>query len=251
VYEVVIPVAPKDINKVQHAVGSAIQHLHPSPAKIHIICPENIRKNIILAEEWECIIHDESQVMPLNPTQSRFRRPQWIYQQFIKLFNDVTSTDHYMVIDSDLIFNKDIDVYADDERPQFFLGLDQNHGPDFAFLREMFGFGRVYPYAFTTEFMLISKKIRNEIWRFWGSVENFYNKTCELINEDGKPYRINDYETYGNFTVFNHPNAYAFKHIKSKLFALENRDWLPHEIMDLKMKMLNTDYDIFTYHTWI
>jgi len=99
--------------------------------------------------------------------------------------------------------------------------------------------------------MLIDKKIRDDIIKPWGNVEDFYNKVCAIINYDGKPYRMNDYETYGNFTYTHFPTAYDFRKIKSKLFHIYNRDWTNAEIIQLVEKMRPSEYDVFTYHTWV
>jgi hypothetical protein len=252
-YEIVIPTASKDTNKVPYAIQSALQYLNPKPQQIHIIASPIAYGHLLTNKNLDDVeIHREDIVVPLDPTLSRFRRPQWVYQQFIKLFNDVTDTDDYLVVDSDIIFNRPINIYSADSKPFFFLNsINHNHEPDFALLQKLFGFGREYPHTFTVEFMLIRKHIRNSIYKKWGTIKNLYKEVCSLITHDGRPYRMNDYETYGQFTYVNFPNHYDFINIRSKLFHKYGVDWAPEEIEELISKMGPESVDVFTYHTWI
>jgi hypothetical protein len=245
-YEAVIPCADKDRNKVKHAIASAAKYLNPPPSEFHVIGQSNFYVG------RDCEFWNEKEVLPtLNPTQSRFRRPRWVYQQFLKLFNDVTTTPNYMVIDSDIIFNKSTPVYSPSGKPYFHLGINHQHQPDQEFVKHIFDIPTVYPHSFTVEFMLINKSVRDIMLASLGGLEHFYNKACELINKDGQPYRMNDYETYGNFAYWFCPGRYEMRHIKSKLFHTHGRDWNEDEILDLLDKMDCSDYDVFTYHTWV
>jgi hypothetical protein len=232
-YEAVIPCADKDRNKAKYAIASAAKYLNPPPSEFHVIGQSNFYVGAD-CEFW----HEDEVLSTLNPTQSRFRRPRWVYQQ-------------YMVIDSDIIFNKPIQVFSESGRPYFHLGINHQHLPDQEFVKHIFDIPSVYPHSFTVEFMLIDKSIRDLMLASLGGLERFYNKACEIINSDGHPYRMNDYETYGNFTHWFFPSCYDMRHIKSKLFHTHGRDWHENEIIDLLNRMQGSDYDVFTYHTWV
>jgi hypothetical protein len=245
-YEAVIPCADKDRNKAKYAIASAAKYLDPPPGVFHVIGQSNFFVGV------DCEFWHEDEVLPtLNPMQSRFRRPRWIYQQFLKLFNDVTTSSNYMVIDSDIVFNKPTPVCSPDGKPYFHLGINHQHPPDQEFVKHIFDVPSVYPHSFTVEFMLINKLVRNIMLASMGGLERFYNKVCEIVNEHGQPYRMNDYETYGNFVHWFFPEQYEMRHIKSKLFHTYGNDWAPDAIEARIKAMEPTEFDVFTYHTWV
>lgn len=283
-YEVVIPAASKDFNKIPYLLSS-LHYLSPQMKRVTIVCDRYDLLNDVLKNtytKYPLAVVYERDVLDLNPTLAyRFRRPQWIYQQFLKLFQDITETDYYLIIDSDLIFNKPLRLFSDGNRPKFFLGNDQNHAPYFRYSRDMFGFGREYDYSFISEIMLMKKSINHALlsdFHFYQSqvvddrkinnhhkdrylalqfpltgnerdesVKELYELTCKGATDNWIPA---DYELYGNFVHKTFPEMYVMEKIKTSMRG-EYKEWKNEELEAYIEEMKGTDYDTFTAHTWI
>lgn len=263
-YDVVVPSAPKDFNKLPFLYES-LKYLNPQPQQMLVVVPDGTEKQVRINENSLPVsVVAESQTLPkdLNPLASKnFRRPQWIYQQFIKLFQ-VTSSDDYMIIDSDLFINRPLDVYNKDGKPFIMLANDQNHQPYFNYMEDVFGFGRLYPHSFISEIMYFKREYTDELLRHYcihnGLIELFnegrekavrslYHYTSERACDNWIPA---DYEIYGNFVVYKHPNDYSVKNITCKMLGTY-QEWTDKSLQILRDEMRIRDFDVFTAHTWI
>lgn len=266
-YEVVIPAASKDYNKLFYVVDS-LKHLDPQPNEVTIVYSDNIHPfEMGKLHGFKCPnvkYVDESKAMNLNKwLATGFRRPPWIYQQFIKLFNRESLTDYYMIVDSDIILNRKLDVFSNN-KPNFFLANDQDHGPYFRYSHKMFGFGREYPYSFISEIMLFSQIFTDHLLDLYllkhyspGSephgfsrneiIQDLYINTCRIVCDDIIPA---DYEIYGNMVEKHFTNIYNKVKIKSMLRGFYN-EWDNKSIENYIEEMKEKDIDTFTLHTWI
>ena len=242
-YDLLIPAAPKDYSKVPFVVESARQHLNPQPENIFVVSPTPLE---IAGVTWK----DEQEVMPLDPLAATMvPRPRWIYQQFIKLFLDVTPNDKYLIVDSDLIFNKDIELFTEDGKTKFFLGKDQNYLQYFFFMELVLSFGREYDHSFISELMMFDKKICNHLLEELGmDVEGFYKCCCNKV--DGSRYLIADYEIYGQFAWKYHQDEHKLVRFKTHLEGGYS-SYTAEKIQSTIDSMKNSDYDVFTIHTWV
>ena len=60
-----------------------------------------------------------------------------------------------------------------------------------------------------------------------------------------------DYEMYGNFAAWAHPDMYKTKHTKTQLNGKYVQDpWTREEIQKLVEYNCNQDLDLFTIHSW-
>jgi hypothetical protein len=263
-YEVVIPAAPKDFNKLPYVINS-LRYLNPQPRGFHVIAPWRQLGDIPWRDfNYLARIHHDKDVLPgLNPEAAHnFRRPQWVFQQFVKLFNNVTNTDRYLIVDSDLIVNRQVDLFNEQGKPIFFLGVDQNHSPYFRCSKETFGFGREYPFSFISEIMMFDKRLIPRLldefrWKhgtfdsFTGMAEGItelYAFVTQRACEDWIPA---DYEIYGNFVEKYFPDLYVKKHIKTNLKGKMQQNWSDEELRAYINDMKDKDYDFFTAHTWL
>lgn len=266
-YEVIIPTACKDYNKLLYVVDS-LKYLNPQPEKITVVYSDNIHPiEMGKLHNFKCpevSYVDESKVLPLNKwLATGFRRPPWIYQQFIKLFNRHSLTDYYMIVDSDIILNRKLDVFSNN-KPNFFMANDQDHGPYFRYSHHMFGFGREYPHSFISEIMLFSQVLTDHLLDLYllkhyssGSdqlvysreevVKDLYEQTCKVVCDDEIPA---DYELYGNMVEKHFGYVYNKVHIKSMLRGFYD-EWNTKAIEDYIEEMKEKDIDTFTLHTWI
>lgn len=268
-YEVVIPAAEKDFNKVPYLVKSIEEHLYPQPLKINVIYQDHADVGPLMnVEHPQYFIYNERSVLNFDPNLAKhFARPPWIYQQFIKLFQEVTETNYYLVIDADLILNKRIELFDSEEKPFFFLGIDQNHKPYFDYMEYMFGFGREYNHSFISELMMFRKDVTSTLTtyfklyqsishqllnpnRFYTHselVNELYLITCRWANNNWIPA---DYEIYGNFVEKIDRRMYNKRHIKTNLKG-KYAVWTNSEIEQYIKEMKELDqHEIFTLHTW-
>ena len=100
-YDLVVLCHPKDYVKLEFCISSCLRFSNPKPDGIYIVSPDEIRSEDIIH------IHDDDAIN-IKKEDIKYRRPNWIYQQLIKLCQDFTKNDHYLCVDSDLVFNRTI-----------------------------------------------------------------------------------------------------------------------------------------------
>lgn len=265
-YEIVIPTTHKDYNKLPYLAKSIKEYLYPKPKHVWIVYPGWDKLDLLDLPSRYTYINEKMVFDQPSDLAKGFRRPQWIYQQFIKLFQDITKTKLYLVLDSDLILNKNINLFDVNGNPYFFLGNDQCHKPYFNYTQDMFGFGREYNYSFISEIMMFDKTIIDDLLgEFFHHkthnklqeqellehkqdlINSLYYMTCEYANDNWIP---GDYEIYGNFVEKYHKKLYNKIKINSNLSG-KYGEWTNEEIESHINKMRISNYDMYTLHTWI
>jgi hypothetical protein len=235
-YDAVILSSEKDYIKLDFLLDSLI-NLDPKPENIFVISPTEIKEK---RKEVNYFLDDE--VLKFKKENLKFR-PNWIKQQFLKLFQDITKNDYYLILDSDIFLNKKIEIFKNN-KPNFLLSVDQNHKPYFDFL-ENFGIKKIYERSFISEIMLFNKKI---IRRFLEdsnlTVDSFINKSIEIINDNCY---ISEFEFYGNMVLKYYPDLYDFTILNTRVIG-KHEDWNKNEILQTINN--NQDLDIISYHTW-
>jgi len=271
-YEVVIPAAEKDYNKVPYLVESIKEFVNPLPTRVNVIHQDGNAASLAALFDIDYPLRNivnERKVLNFDPHLAKnFKRAPWIYQQFLKLFQNITETNYYLVVDADLIFNKRVELFDSEEKPFFFLGIDQNHKPYFDYMEYMFGFGREYNHSFISELMTFRKDITDTLTHYFKLYQNIqqrllkpdryythdelvtelYEITCRWANNNWIPA---DYEIYGNFVEKIDHRLYNKRHIKSNLKG-KYSVWTNPEIEAYIKEMKELDqHDVFTLHTWI
>ena len=171
------------------------------------------------------------------------QKPNWIYQQYIKLFQTVTQ-DKYLIVDSDVIINKRIEIV----KPTFFLGRDQYNKEYFFHLKELLGLNRIYNHSFINEIMLIDRDVIRDILKnFNNDYNNFIDKSISKLNNSSF---LSEYELYGNYTMYKFPDKYEIIKLKTELNG-KNSFWSKSDIENLIERNKNSDYDIISLHSWI
>lgn len=236
-FDILIVSHSKDANKIPYVLKSIDKLRTNNNIKdIHLIVdnPENFPIN-------DVIIHKEIDILKVPNVKYR---PKWIYQQFLKLFQDVTQN-NYLSIDADVIFNKPIEIFPND-RPKFFLGRDQYHHQYFDFM-EKFGITRSFHRSFINEVMLFKKSMINSmIMKLGFSQETFIKKCEEIISEQCQ---LSEFELYGNFVISNYPEEYGVKQLNAPLMG-KSGPWENSEIEENIRRIDGSNVDFFTIHTW-
>jgi hypothetical protein len=245
-FETVVPVAPIDISKFPYLISSLVSYT--DTLAIHVITPDPKQIDIPKPIRVPVFVHADDTILKIDRSRLK-HRPNWVAQQFLKLFQNVTMTNWYLVIDADLFFNRPVNFFINDE-PVMMFGIDQYHEPYFEFNQRMIGIDRVFPHSFLSECTLYSKYLIEDMLSTSGyeSHDEFIEKAIEII--DGSCYPAES-ELYGNYVTKAHPGAYLHRKLKASLGGKYcNQEWSKDEIEAQILKIKPQDVDIFTMHSW-
>ena len=249
-YDLVIPLANKDINKLALLLYSCLNYLVPQPESIVVVSEmDSLRvEGPNNGVPIRCIF--EGELFPhIDFSTIDYRRKGWILQQFIKLFQNVSTENLYMVVDADLIFNRIFEVFPSDMKC-LWLGRDQNHTPYYNLMEKFWGIGREYPHSFISELMMFNKDITRELLiPFDNSPKKLFEELKKLVKYTGSDFLLGDYEIYGNWVIKHHKDEYVIKTIKSKLFGMYS-EWRNEDLLSTIESVKNEDIDIITMHSW-
>lgn len=246
--DLVIPAAPKDYNKLPYVIPSILKNI--DVGTIHIIAPT---PNDIKYRQFNVALHNDNDVLPYDRSRLQYR-PNWMFQKMLKLFQDVTETDWYLVMDADIIVNRPIPLWTND-KPILYLGRDQYHVPYFRFNQKVLGFGKVYPKSFVSECTLYDKGLIDEmLWHcglargdeFWGTVVKLTHKGPE--KNDITDCYMSEGEFYGSHVTQMHPDVYEIRQLNTTLSGMY-REWTDEEIREAIARS-RSDTHLISLHTW-
>jgi hypothetical protein len=248
-YDIVIVSHEKDFNNIKFIVEYSQKNLKFD--SIHLILSE--RKEFTDLEliktltDKPVFLHLESNILKVDKSRIN-HRPNWIYQMLLKIFQDVTLNDDFLIIESDCLILKEINFFEED-KTTLYLCRDQHHTPYFNF-NNLLGFGREYNHSFISEFMMYNKQIVKDLLNKSNckDVNDFLEIVYNNTNNDCYPA---DYELYCNFCFKYHREKIEVKHLNYNFFGRESRIssfWGDNEIVDLINS--NLDKDVISFHTW-
>jgi hypothetical protein len=248
-YDIVIVSHEKDFNNIKFIVEYSQKNLKFD--SIHLILSE--RKEftdldlVKTLTDKPIYLHMETEILKVDKTRIS-HRPNWIYQMMLKMFQNVTKNDDFLIIESDCLILKEIDFF-EENKTTFYLCRDQNHTPYFNF-NNILGFGREYDHSFISEFMMYNKQIIKDLLLKTNckDVNDFLEIVYNNTNNDCYPA---DYELYGNFCFKYHRDKINLKHLKYNFFGRESKFgpfWSDNEIVNLISN--NSDKDVISFHTW-
>lgn len=242
-FDILILLAHKDFSKFKYVYDSLINI--PGYNKVYCISSENVPEKISGVNYFtdkDVIDFDFSKF-----TGNVQLNSGWYVQQFIKLFQQVT-LDNYLVLDSDTIINKKINI-IENGKPSFILGRDSLHKPYFDLMKRLFDLERVYNHSFISEIMFFKRKFINKMLSFYGIDKyGFFNMVSDEINRVNKIVGFSEYEFYGNFVTKYLPEVYNYKYIKATMRG-KSSVWTDSDI--LIFIKLHEDCDIISFHTWL
>jgi hypothetical protein len=232
-YDLILNVAPKDIYKVSYCLNSIKENFDKSPDNIFLVgqYPMNISGTTWISD---------SIATPFSKNKINFHRQGWIFQQLVKIFPTFIENDEYMVVDSDVIFNKPLII----DKIFYISNREQCHGPYFEFMKR-FGIERVSEHTFINDFMYFSRKICQEMT---GDPLDFFDKMNTILSEECYPA---EFEMYGNYVTAKYPDLYKTIYHKVETHGLFYPScWTNDSIEHLIKTYKNSDIDLFTIHTW-
>jgi hypothetical protein len=248
-YDIVIVSHDKDFNKLKYVIEYANKNLTDFEAFYLILRNSDKYDEInILKEKTDkpIFIYDENDVLKIDLTKIKFR-PTWIYQMMLKMFQDITKNDKFLIMESDGIINKRFKFFGKDGGTIYYLGRNQYHKPYFNF-NKLLNIPERYDHSFISEFMMYDKNMIKKLLEHVKCVDKFefidkfiYNN----INENCYPA---DYELYGNF-LFNFYNEKMY--VEKYTYQLNGSNNI---INDDKIEYLikkYRNYNYISFHTWI
>lgn len=245
-YDIFIPVAPKDEIKLQYVIEGAIQN--SSAKNIYICSPHDIKNKI--HTDIVSYINDKD-VLNIPDKSFISFRPNWTYQQFLKLFFKAGQSNYFFALDSDTILLKKIELF-EDGHPIWYYGAPQNHIPYFIFNKKAFNVYKTLPHTGIGDSGLFNKQIINDILHYTGVTSP--EELLHLVGNALNPFfHFSEYEFYSNFVNTYFPNLYHFKQYQQSthgrnLDAGEN--WSVQDIEKIIKQAKIKDQSILTLHSW-
>jgi hypothetical protein len=247
-FDVLITLAEKDFLKLRFVIESIERNIYDYE---HIFCVSNVRvpddkriNGVTFFLDEDILDFDFSKL-----TNIPDKRKGWYKQQFIKLFQQITSDD-YLVVDSDIYFNKKINIIQNG-KPTFLFGKDQHHPPYFQFMKTLLDLGREYNFSFINEVMYFKWTIiKDMLDRLAVTKEGFFELAVKEINKLDNASGFSEYELYGNYVTKYFIDAYNYKHIITQGKA-KREIWSEEEMIQYIESFKNTDVDIIKMHSWI
>jgi hypothetical protein len=246
-FDAFLPCAPKDMIKLRFAVEGIIKNVK-GLKDIHICTPKPIPK---LDIDYPIYYHLDKEVMPtIDPLKWKFR-PNWIFQQFLKLFQTVTSTEYYLIVDLDTVINRPMSMFEGDN-PIWYTGWRQNHLPYFLFNLYMMNLEKTADHTFICDMNFFNRKIIDQMLDINNyTVDSFADKSYDLISNGC---HIAEPEIYGSFVTKYYPELYNCKAAKQYIFGKDHSQdpnavpWGHQEITELLKN--KEDYDMVQMHSW-
>ena len=252
-YDIFIVSAPKDQNKLRFVLEAVVANLKGFE-NIYICTPSWMDDEFISTLHFPINYRIDMQVLKAIPQKWK-HRPSWVYQQFLKLFQNETKNDYYFVVDSDTIINKPMEVFdiCEDVKPIWRTSWEQNNRPYYNFQEKMFGYGRVYNHSFLADMGFYSKSIvREMLSKFDYTIDSFIAKTYQIVNKECYP---SEADIYMSYVIKHHPDKYVIKHIDNKCDAKHHDNplhhaWSEEDVRQHINKMRFTNYHTFALHSW-
>jgi len=225
--QVVIVSAPKDYTKIPFCIEHLQKMVFPKINKVFLITPT---KFDIKINNIEIINLLDNQVINYDRTKINYR-PNWQFSQYLKLFQNVTDKEQYLVVDADHFLVSKFDIYNKENKPYFFLTNDQNAKEYFNFSEKIFNIKKVYNHSFISEIMLFDKNIiDNMLSSVNYNRDNIYDYMSSRTTRDC---HLSEYELYGNYVEAHYPETYVKKKINQFRISYRWQPYEPHEILDL------------------
>tara|TARA_B100001113_G_C21037468_1_gene590807 strand:- start:325 stop:1032 length:708 start_codon:yes stop_codon:yes gene_type:complete len=232
-YDAIILSHPKDYNKISFCYES-LSMLDPYPENIYLVTPDKF-------QIADAIPISDCESIDVGVDEIVFSRPNWIYQQLIKLYQKFSKNDIYMCVDSDVVFNRPIKFSG---KTFFISDRDQHHEPYFNFMKLYFAIEEPMDQTFINDFMIFDKNICSIMMP---KAKQFVKDLNQYLSND--EYLFSEFETYGNFVNTHFAGRYSFRPTKVKTVG-KHDVWSNQELQILKNLCSEMDIDLFTAHTW-
>ena len=246
-YDIVIVAHEKDFNNIKFIVEYSSICLEFDSIHLILSNREQYKDAELLStlSNKPIYYHLENDVLSVDKSRIS-HRPNWIYQMLLKMFQNVTKNDNFLVIEADCVILNKLKFFNED-RTIFYLGRDHYHQQYYNFNNKLLGIGREYNHSFISEFMMYDKKIIREFLNKTkcNNIDDFLELIYLYVDDNTYP---SDYDLYGNFYYSNYPNNFETKILNFDMSGRYDNYWSNDEIKEL----INThkDKDDIIFHCW-
>jgi hypothetical protein len=244
-FDIFIPSLPKDHIKLPYVIDACLEYT--TVDNIYVCCPDIPNPLPVNHSKVHWITDDE---VFEYPKEKITFRPNWTYQQFLKMFQTISKNDWFLTIDSDAILLKEMPMF-DGNFPIWKYGLDQNESQYFNFMRNIFNLEKNVDHTCIGDMGFFNKKI----------VQSFLDYTnCKNAGEllDKFSFKLNptfhfsEFEVYGNF-VKKYYDIYKFEKLNlkhaGKHLDMGEYNWDVDEI-EKEIDDSRGLYDSLHIHSW-
>jgi hypothetical protein len=245
-FDLFIPVAPKDEIKLSFVIEYANKHLKHN--KIFVCSPHNITNKIT---DSKISYINDNDVLNIPDKSFISFRPNWTYQQFLKLFFNFSESQYYFALDADTIIIKDLPLF-ENEHPIWYYGWQQNHFPYFLFNKKFFNLDKSLKHTGIGDLGLFNKNITQTFLNYTGckSPKELLLKTGPQMNV---VFHFSEYETYANFTNTHYTGLYKFKHLEQENMGRDlnqGESWSKEDIKQVIENYKSSSKSILSLHSW-
>jgi len=245
-YDLFIPIAPKDEIKLPYVLEYANKHLKHK--NIFVCSPHTITNKVI--ENNISYINDRD-VLDVPDKSFITFRPNWTYQQFLKMFFQYSSSEYYFALDADTIILKNLPLF-ENKHPIWYYGWKQNHFPYFLFNKKFFNLNKSLNHTGIGDLGLFNKQITQTFLNYTGC-QAAKDLLYKIGNKTNTVFHFSEYETYANFVHTYYPDLYTFKHLEqiNKGRDLnQGEDWNKTDIEAIIEQYKTTNKFILSLHSW-
>jgi hypothetical protein len=245
-YDLFIPLIEKDELKLPYVLEHAIKNLNAK--QIYICSPHNIKNKITNSNIHYINDHDILDV----PDKSFITfRPNWTYQQFLKMFFKDSESEYYFALDCDTIILNSLELF-DNNHPVWFYGWEQKHFPYFYHNRKFFNLNKTLPHTGIGDMGLFNKNITKSFLEYTNSAtpKDLLTKIGSHLNV---VFHFSEYETYANFSNQYYPNLYKFKQLDQYQKGRDlniGENWTEADIIQTIKEAKETNKSILSIHSW-
>jgi len=243
-FEIFIPSHPKDHNVLPYVIERAFAYTEASHC--HLVVPDP--GTVAHLKSNKITIHADEDVVSFDKKKIK-HRPGWVYQQFLKLFQQVTQTDYYLCLCSDLIMNNKYPVF-DGDSPVMVVARDHRNiiKRYVEFNKATIGIGHRSPWNFVSDGPLYCKSLIGEMLADNGHTrESFMNHAADVIN---KKCIIADAELYSSYIWAKYPGLYTAAFSKNFMNGLYNESWPIERVEKILKKNPPGTFDTISFHSW-
>lgn len=226
-YDVIIPVAAKDISFVPRVIKYIRKNLYGVDNIYIITNKSNFSKTLL--KNHDCILLDEDSLLPglyflktkeLLEKLNKNISVGWYFQQFLKYAFGLSeyATKYYLSWDADTLPLREIRFFDQKEKPLFTKKYEYNENY-FITIKKLLNIKRQVEFSFIAEHMLFDPAIIKELITKIEESSVFGNCWYEKIINAGN-YEINfftfsEFETYGNYVMVFYPDKYSFRQLNT------------------------------------
>lgn len=257
-YDVVIPVAGKDIGFISKVVKYIRQCFNDADVVYIITSVRYIDKLVNLLKRYErCIVLDENTLIPgltfdkltkLLRLHKEGLSTGWFFQQFLKLGFAKTkyAGEYYLTWDADTLPLSHIEFF-DGNHPYFTRKYEYNENYFFT-IERILGMQKKTNFSFIAEHMMFNSRI---VKQMLGEIEgapvdgdSWYEKIINAGNYESVLPTFSEFEIYGTYVMYNYPDFY---HIR-QLNTFRCGGYIQgYNITDAKLQEISFDTDTISF----